>query len=56
MRKNLSKKIRIFREKTKTRKQIIFAILSVNGVTENLYSKELISWSIALPQLMLSSR
>jgi len=45
-------KIRVFREKTKTRKQIIFAILSVNGMIENLYSKELVAWSIALPQLM----
>lgn len=45
-------KIRVFRDKTKTRKQIIFAILSVNGMIENLYSKELVAWSIALPQLM----
>lgn len=48
----LSTKIRIFREKNKTQKQIILAILSVNGMTENLYSKELVAWNISLHHLI----
>lgn len=48
----LKNKTLVFREKMKTRKQIIFAILSVNGMIENLYSKELVAWNITLAQLM----
>ena len=48
----LKNKINVFREKMKTRKQIILAILSVNGMIENLYSKELVAWNITLSHLI----
>jgi uncharacterized protein len=48
----LKNKIAIFRNKSKTKKQIILCFISVNGLTENIYSKELVAWNITLKDIM----
>lgn len=44
----LRNKINVFRETTKTKKQIVLCIISVNGLQENKYKKELIAWDVSL--------
>jgi len=36
----LNKKIRVFRAKTNTKKDILLSFISANGLKENMYSEE----------------
>ena len=47
----LEKKIKIFKEKTKTRKQIFFTIISAQGLKNNIYSEELVDSIVTLEDL-----
>lgn len=49
---DLRNKLKIFREQTQTTKQIIFIFISVNGLKENAYSKELVNWDIDLNDII----
>ena len=49
--KKLENKVRIFREKTKTKKQIFLAMISANGIKETMYSEELIQDIVTLEDL-----
>ena len=48
---NLKNKIEIFKEKTKTNKQIFVELISASGIKKNNYSKELVSNIITLDDL-----
>ena len=48
---NLRRKIKVFTEKTQTKKQIFLAIISANGLKKNDYSEELISNTVTLDDL-----
>ncbi len=48
----LRSKLKIFREETKTKKHIVFLLLSAHGMQENAYSKELVNWSISLDDML----
>jgi hypothetical protein len=48
---NCLKKIKIFKDKTGTKKQIFFAMISANGITPTVYSEELISKVVILNDL-----
>ena len=48
---NLRRKIKVFTEKTQTKKQIFLAIISANGLKQNDYSEELISNTVTLDDL-----
>lgn len=48
----LNNKIKIFKEKTKTTKQIFLALISANGIKQNSYSDESISGIVMLEDLM----
>lgn len=47
----LSRKIKVFKESTKTNKQIFFIIISANGIRQNQYSKKLLSGIVTLEDL-----
>jgi hypothetical protein len=47
----LRRKIKIFKEKTETKKQIFLAIISANGLKKNDYSDELISTTVTIDDL-----
>ena len=49
--KNLQNKMDIFQSKTKTPKQLFLALITVNGVTKNLWSKELVTNQVDLKDL-----
>lgn len=49
--KDLERKIRIFKDITKTKKQIFLAIISANGVRNSKYLKELVSKVVTLDDL-----
>ena len=49
--KILQKKIEIFKEKTKTKKQIFLAIISAYGLKKNRYSEELVDSIVTLEDL-----
>jgi len=48
---NLLNKIKVFKEKTKTTKQIFISMISANGVKQNIYAKELIDSVVTLDDL-----
>lgn len=50
---NLKRKINVFVENTKTKKQIFLAIISAAGLKENQYSEELVTKMVALEDLFL---
>lgn len=50
-RQKLEKKVQVFREKSKTRKQIFVALVSVNGVQNNQHAKELLAGVVTLDDL-----
>lgn len=47
----LSNKVKIFQQKTKTKKQIFIAIISANGLKPTIYSQELVSNTVVLADL-----
>lgn len=49
----LQNKIEIFKEKTKTRKQIFLAIISTYGLKDNTYSEEVIDSVVTLNDLYI---
>lgn len=46
--KRLQQKIDVFKKKTKTKKEIFLAIISVNGLKETIYSEEIVSGLVTL--------
>lgn len=50
---NLKRKIKVFIESTKTKKQIFLAIISANGLKKNNYSEELVTKVITLDNFFL---
>lgn len=48
---NIKRKIAIFKQKTKTNKQIFFVMISANGIKETLYSEELVQGMVTLEDL-----
>lgn len=48
---NLNNKMQVFKNKTKTLKQIFLVLISANGVKENQYSNELLSGVVVLEDL-----
>lgn len=52
---NLQNKITVFKEKTKTNKQIFIILISANGLRENSHSKELIANLLTLDDLFVES-
>ncbi len=53
--KNLLNKVKVFQQKTKTKKQIFIAMISANGLKTTSYSEELISNVVTLDDLFLGS-
>ena len=49
--KNLMNKCDVFRKQTKTKKQIFLVIIAANGLTETMYSEELVSQVLTLDDL-----
>lgn len=49
--KNILKKIDLFKDSTKTKKQIFINIIASNGIKENAWSEELISQTVTLDDL-----
>ena len=47
----LQRKIDVFKEKTRTKKQLFFAIISANGIHETMYSEEMIQGVVMLEDL-----
>ncbi len=50
----LKNKIVVFKKQTRTKKQIFFAMISANGITQNMYSEEMISGVVTLDDLFKS--
>jgi predicted AAA+ superfamily ATPase len=48
---NLKNKIAVFKEKTRTKKQIFLALISANGIKETIYSEEMIQGVVTLEDL-----
>jgi hypothetical protein len=48
---DLRRKLSVFREITRTRKNVFLTMVTTFGVTDNPYAKELVSKSITLPEL-----
>lgn len=49
--KKIQKKMEVFQKKTKTEKQLFFAIVSANGLKKTMYSEELIDAVVTLSDL-----
>jgi AAA+ ATPase superfamily predicted ATPase len=47
----LQRKIDVFRERTRTKKQLFFALISANGLQETMYSEEMIQGFVTLDDL-----
>lgn len=47
----LKRKIKIFRDKTRTKKQIFFTMISANGLKETMYAEEMIQGVVVLEDL-----
>ena len=50
---DVRKKISLFKEKTKTKKQINFSMITLRGVKNNSYKKELVSSETVLDDLFM---
>ncbi len=48
----LRKKVKVFKERTKTERQIFITLISANGLKESIYSEDLLSGVITLKDLM----
>jgi hypothetical protein len=48
---NLKNKIAVFKEKTKTKKQIFLVIISANGIKDTIYSEEMVQEVVTLEDL-----
>jgi len=53
--KNLQNKLNVFRKITGTKKQLLVAIISANGIKPTMYSEELINWVVTLDDLFVES-
>jgi len=53
---NLINKVEIFKEKTKTSKQIFTAMISANGIKPTMYSEELITGVVTLDDLFAKAK
>lgn len=51
---NLLNKLAVFKEKTKTKKQLLLAIVSANGISKSIYSEDLAVQAVALDDLFKS--
>ena len=49
--KNINNKISVFKERTRTRKQIFFVMISANGIKDTIYSDELVQGVVTLEDL-----
>ena len=47
----LNRKIKVFKEKTRTKKQIFTALISANGVKNNAYAEDLLSGIVTMEDL-----
>lgn len=47
----INRKLTVFQQQTKTNKQLFFAMISSNGLKKTMYSEELISNVVTLPDL-----
>lgn len=47
----LKRKINVFKEKTRTRKQIFFTLISANGLKKTIYSEDMIQGTVSLEDL-----
>jgi AAA+ ATPase superfamily predicted ATPase len=52
--KTLEQKIEIFKTQTQTKKQLFMALISANGIKENMYSEEFLSGTVTLDDLFIS--
>lgn len=50
----LKRKIDVFREQTRTKKQLFFAFISVNGVKNNYYAEDMVTAVVTLDDFFLS--
>lgn len=48
---NIKNKISVFKEKTRTKKQIFFVMISANGIKDTIYSEELVQGVVTLEDL-----
>ena len=48
---NLKRKIKVYKEQTRSRKQLYFSLISSNGVKNNMYSEELINGVVTMNDL-----
>lgn len=48
---NIKNKIAIFKERTRTKKQIFFVMISANGIKDTIYSEELVQGVVTLEDL-----
>lgn len=51
--KSLQRKLRVFEQKTKTKKTLMLAMITANGLKETIYSEELISNVVCLDDLFV---
>jgi hypothetical protein len=47
----LKRKIAVFKEKTRTKKQIFLAIISANGLKKTIYSEDMVDGLVTLDDL-----
>ena len=50
---NIANRIEVFKQQTKTKKQILFCLISANGCKENIYYKALINGVVSLEDLFV---
>jgi hypothetical protein len=48
----LKRKIKVFQEQTKTKKQIFLSLISANGITNNYYADDIVNTTITLDDLI----
>lgn len=48
---NLLRKVEVYKEQTRTKKQLYIAFISASGIKENKYSKELVNGVVTLDDL-----
>lgn len=49
--KSLAKKMDVFQDNTKTKKQLMLVMITANGLKQNLWSEDLINGTITLKEL-----
>ena len=51
----LNKKLKVFRNKTRTQKQLFLGIISANGIKETMYSEEMVDGVVTLKDLFMKA-